>query len=262
MHKTPISLLLGALALAATPESLDADHRASPAVLVELFTSQGCSSCPPADHLLAQLASEEPSDGVEVIPLAFHVDYWNHLGWRDPFSSEAWSKRQRAYAAAMRLETVYTPQLILNGRRQLVGSDEREVRRAIRQEAGPGPPVALDLRVLEITDDGSVRVEVGASAPEGSLGQRFLGMLALYQNRLVTPVSRGENARRTLENARVVRSLRAVLELASGQAKATREEVELRLDRDWPIEDLGLVLFLQNARSLEVLGATAIRSLQ
>jgi len=250
---------LALASLAAGHSGLAADRDGSPAVLVELFTSQGCSSCPPADRLLAKLAREGRIDGIEVIPLAFHVDYWYYIGWQDPFSSEAWSNRQRAYATAMGLDTIYTPQVFLNGNRQIVGADERQVRRQIRQVAVGRPAIDLELQVIEITADGALRVEVAASVPSGALGNRTLGLLALFQDKLVTPVSRGENARRTLENERVVRELRAVLEFPAAKAATAREIVELSLAPEWPVEDLGLVLFLQDPHSMEVLGATVMR---
>src|SRR5712691_4372518 len=99
-------------------------------VVVELFTSQGCSSCPPADELIRTLARDGSLRG-KVIPLAFHVDYWDHLGWRDPFSSPQWSARQAAYARALSLDSAYTPQVVINGDRQMVGSDRRAINDAI-----------------------------------------------------------------------------------------------------------------------------------
>jgi len=106
----------------------------SSAVIVELFTSQGCSSCPPADRVLSALGREK-SDGVTIIPLAFHVDYWNSIGWADPFSSSRWSARQNAYAAALHSSQVYTPQLLVNGRAQFVGSDEQRIRAEIASQS-------------------------------------------------------------------------------------------------------------------------------
>jgi hypothetical protein len=157
----------------------------------------------------------------------------------------------------MRLDTVYTPQIVLNGRRQVVGADEAEVRREIRRAASRSPFHGR-IRVLEITRQGILRLEVGVEnggdAPEG----RILGRLALVQDSLVTPVSRGENARRTLENERVVRELRTVLELTPRTGESVTETVELALDSGWPTEDLGVVLFFQDPRSLEILGASSV----
>src|SRR5262245_59154605 len=106
-------------------------------VVLELFTSQGCSSCPPADRVLSMLGSD-PSLRARVVPLAFHVDYWNSIGWTDPFSSSAWSERQSAYAKQLALDSVYTPQIVVNGHDQLNGSDEDGIRRAI-DAAAAGP---------------------------------------------------------------------------------------------------------------------------
>src|SRR5687767_14525236 len=102
-------------------------------VVVELFTSQGCSSCPSADALLRRIAADPKLRG-KVIPLAYHVDYWNHLGWRDPFSSREWSQRQGDYVRAMKLSSAYTPQIVVNGVREMVGSNSFQVYRAIEEE--------------------------------------------------------------------------------------------------------------------------------
>ncbi|MGH9465120.1 MAG: DUF1223 domain-containing protein, partial [Thermoanaerobaculia bacterium] len=121
-------------------------------VLLELFTSQGCSSCPPADRLLSRLAAARGSEPV-VVPLAFHVDYWNHIGWEDPFSQGRWSARQRAYALAFGRDGVYTPQLVVDGTEELVGSDERAVRRAIERAAAQSRPGWVRLGAGRLTAD-------------------------------------------------------------------------------------------------------------
>src|SRR5687767_13376254 len=131
-------------------------------VVVELFTSQGCSSCPPADALLRRIASDPDLRG-RVIPLAFHVDYWNHLGWRDPFSQRAWSQRQGDYIRAMKLESAYTPQIVINGKREMVGSSSGAVYRAIEEESRR----AADGRVT-LTRDGR-DVVVRAESPRANV---------------------------------------------------------------------------------------------
>src|SRR5688500_7498392 len=159
------------------------------AVLVELFTSQGCSSCPPADRLLTQLGSE-PGLAGEVVPLAFHVDYWNWIGWRDPFSAAGWSRRQRTYASAFRSDRIYTPQAVVGGRRDCNGGDLRCIRAAVEEIAAqPGGEVAL---ALAPAAGGAVRVTVTARPPAGA-GPLDL-MLAVFEKGLETPVGRGENA--------------------------------------------------------------------
>ena len=127
-------------------------------VLVELFTSQGCSSCPPADELLRKIA-RDPNLRGRAIPLAFHVDYWNHLGWRDPFSSREWSQRQGDYVRAMHLDSAYTPQVVINGSRQLVGSNAQQIYRAIEEESKRAGEGSVSIRA-----EGD-QVIVRASAP-------------------------------------------------------------------------------------------------
>lgn len=252
-----LSLLTSTLSLADNGSASDGAS-AQEVVVVELFTSQGCSSCPPADRLLSRLSDTGKLDGTRLIPLAYHVDYWNYIGWTDPFSSSAWSQRQRAYATAFELQTIYTPQLFLNGREQVVGGNEREVRAAIRSVSEkPGAELSIEVDPDRSTDE-VLRLRVTARMSRNSESDRLLGLLAVFQNDLVTPVERGENARKTLENTRVVRGLHTVLELDGRAGSAATEELELELDRNWPNEDLGLAFFLQDPASMAIEGATAV----
>ena len=125
-------------------------------MVIELFTSQGCSSCPPADRLLSRLA-EEPAYRGKVVPLAFHVDYWNYIGWTDPFSSPRWSERQRDYGRSLGLGTVYTPQLVIDGRSECVGSQEGDVRREIARALAAPPAGRVELSVSRDGGGGGCR---------------------------------------------------------------------------------------------------------
>src|SRR5689334_14081460 len=125
MGRFSAGILVMLLALAAPRRAA-----AQPFALVELFTSEGCSSCPPADRVLARLAAEARASGRRIFPLSFHVDYWNGLGWRDPWSTRTFTERQRNYARALGWRT-YTPQMVINGAEHFVGSDERHARESI-----------------------------------------------------------------------------------------------------------------------------------
>ena len=167
-------------------------------VVAELFTSQSCSSCPPADALLAELRRTRPG----LLPLDFHVDYWNHLGWRDPYSSAAATDRQRFYARALNSE-VYTPQLVVGGTRQVVGSDRAAVDAALSAAAAEQArttPVALKL----VRTDASLAVEVGAGSGQAEL------VLVGFDGQHTTGVGGGENGGRVLTEVNVVRSLRRI----------------------------------------------------
>ncbi len=187
------AVLLFAATVAAAP--------ATTPVLVELFTSEGCSSCPPADRLLARLAREQSVPGALVVPLSFHVDYWDRLGWKDPFSSRAFTERQAAYAARFGSGgRVYTPQMVVDGREELVGSDERSARRAI--EAAAKRPGAF-VRV-QPAEAGAVRVTVAGA--EGAADV----VLVLTEDPPASDVTRGENAGKTLAHVAVVKELRVL----------------------------------------------------
>ena len=185
--------------------------RGAEPVLVELYTSQGCSSCPPADALLREFVQSQPFDGVRVVPLSFHVDYWNRLGWKDPWSSEAWSARQMVYADDDGRR--YTPQMVVDGSRGFIGSSRAKAREAIT-EAGGHHKARLELGADQL-GDGRLRVEVsgeGIGAGDGEV----LVHLALTRPNASTEVRRGENAGRKLEHVAVVRELRTLGEVRGG----------------------------------------------
>jgi len=226
-------------------------------VLLELFTSQGCSSCPPADRLLSELA-DDPQLAGRVVPLAFHVDYWNYIGWQDPFSSARWSERQRRYAQAMDDGRVYTPQLVVNGRRHLVGSRRGDVLQAVREAAAEPPAARLGL-TLGTVSGGALPVTVAAHLLRDAGDEPLTLYVVLWQDGLVTPVSRGENADRVLRDDRVVRRLVRAAEVPAAAGSDATARIELRLDADWPRGELGVAAFLQQPGAGAVLGAAGER---
>lgn len=221
-------------------------------VLVELFTSQGCSSCPPADRLLAQMSRDQRE---RVVTLAFHVDYWNRLGWRDPFSAAQWTLRQQVYSAAHSGGRVYTPQVVVDGSADLVGSDATALRAAVAAAAArPGARIAIT------TPPGTASaapVRLLVTRPESLRSRRLVLMVALYEDGLETVVKSGENARRTLRNERVVRTLISAIELPAGGAAEAAAELMLPLDPDWARERLGVAAFLQDPETLIIEGAAS-----
>lgn len=190
-------------------------------LVVELFTSQGCSSCPPADKLLDKLAASGPA----IAPLAFHVDYWDDLGWPDPFASPAFSERQRQYASALGEGRVYTPELVVGGRSGMVGSNAALVSSAI----GKAPRPALLAATSAWTASG---LEVTATAPADADV-----LVAIWEDGTKIAVPRGENAGETLRGDRVVRRLERVA------VAGTRGTLKLAFARDWKIG--GAVAFAQ-----------------
>ncbi len=219
--------------------------------VIELFTSQGCSSCPPADELLSKLDKESALRG-RVIPLSFHVDYWNHIGWRDPFSSRDWSERQRVYSRALRGD-VYTPQLVVNGTRGMVGSSERAVREAIAAALTEKPSARLIVSATS-TPAGTIAIDVhGTQSGDATLEV----WVALVEDGLVTKVGRGENGGRTLRNDNVVRLLeRATTLRPRGDGSG---HVEITPDRAWKLDRIEIVAFAQSPKSSRIHGAATTR---
>jgi hypothetical protein len=258
ISSTPSSLFflsLALLALAVQSDAAPSDTSSGP-IVVELFTSQGCSSCPPADRLLSQLGGDPKLAG-RVIPLAFHVDYWDYIGWRDPFDAPTWSQRQQSYARAFHSNRIYTPQLVVNGRTECVGSEEGDVRRRITDALAAPPPGRVTLALDPLTPDGHLRVRVGAKLARTVAPGDLDLWVAVWETGLTTSVGAGENASRTLRNDFVVRRLEKALVLP-GTAGAERSgEIVLGVDKRWKTAGLGVAAFLQDPATLQIHGAAS-----
>lgn len=225
-------------------------------VVVELFTSEGCSSCPPADALLKQLSEQQPLHGVQIIPLEEHVDYWNHLGWADPFSSSEFSQRQSDYAQVFGSDSVYTPQMVVDGQTEFVGSRSLSAREAI-QKAAALPKLEVSLRVSPHSKSDHLALEVQAQSPNGIQLRDALELwVAVTEKGLQSNVKAGENSGEILKHAPVVRTLRKVDSLHD--PNGYRKQVELPLDPEWRKENLALVAFLVEKTTRRIVGvATA-----
>lgn len=185
------------------------------ALLVELFTSEGCSSCPPADDLLRQVNGQHTADGVLIIALSEHVSYWNSLGWADPFSSDLFTQRQSDYSNRLRTEGPYTPQMVVNGRAQFVGSDRNALRTALAQQSQRRQ---IDLHITSAAiQDGQLSFRYSAAGVPANSGLRL--MAAVVDDRDGSNVLRGENRGRALQHIFVARMLADVGTLADAGEK-------------------------------------------
>lgn len=181
--------LMSVLAFAALPASAT-EMRTAPRAVVELFTSQGCSSCPPADAILSEIGARK-----DIIALAYHVDYWDYIGWRDTFGSPAYSTYQRNYASARHEPRVYTPQLMVNGQKDVVGSRRGEVNSALSEAA---LPITLDL----MEKDGLISISAKGNV-DFSSAQLWL---VTFKKTASVAIGRGENRNKTLEYSHIVTS--------------------------------------------------------
>jgi hypothetical protein len=224
-------------------------------VLVELFTSEGCSSCPPADAVLAALERSQSVAGARIVPLALHVDYWDGIGWPDPFSSAQATQRQRSYTSLG--SGPYTPQAVIDGRAEANGSRQAMVERAIGEAAKRAhAPIAIDVRAPKAAGaPAEVTLRVGA-LPAGAAADAEV-LFALTQNAVRVDVPRGENAGKTLEHTAVLRQLVVV-----GPAPAAGADLgtRLTLPDGTPAKELRIVAFVLERGSRRVLG-TATRDL-
>jgi hypothetical protein len=216
-------------------------------VLVELFTSEGCSDCPPADALLGELDAEQFVPGAQAIVLSEHVTYWNHDGWRDPFSFEQMTERQQQYARQFLLSDIYTPQMVVDGSMQFVGNDPAKLRGAVARAAAAPPKLDLMIEGAHEAADGSIGFAVRAADSGDSL------FAAVAENATVSQVAHGENAGRTLHHVAVVRVL---TEFGSGRTDGRL--LELSGANLMAAEKAGgplrLVVFIVNQRSGHVVG--------
>lgn len=210
--------------------------------VVELFTSEGCSSCPPADKALAKIAREYPDN---VYVLGFHVDYWDRLGWKDAYSSEDYTHRQQEYAQQFRLNSIYTPQAVVNGKKEFVGSDESRLRSAVEAALAVAPTGKISLSAQ--CDDGRhVKVSYTLDDP----GKATL-QVALVQSQAISQVLRGENQGRKLQHVNVVRAFQSASLKSSGNGGV----VDLKLPDGLQVKDCKIIAFLQNKEDGRIIKA-------
>jgi hypothetical protein len=233
-------------ALAACPIE-SPPHRAT---VLELYTSEGCNSCPPADRWLSRLRGQRPE--TKVLPLAFHVDYWNDLGWVDRFSRPAFSARQRNVAARNRSGIIYTPQMVLDGQ-DWRGWRTDDLSARLRSINGERPGATI--RGDALIDGLSVQVQGTAELADRKQAGVVAAWLALYEQDLVTAVAAGENRGRTLQHDYVVRALIGPLRAGADGAIALNGSIPL--SADWKRERLGIVAFAENNVTGRILQAAS-----
>lgn len=244
------SLLSSAASSAA---SCRAQSGSGQAALIELYTSEGCSSCPPADRWLAELAAEPALRG-KAVALALHVDYWDELGWRDRFAQPDFGARQRALTAAQGSKTVFTPQVMINGRTTLNWGQDTAFRQRIAAINARPAEAELTLEIVPATDAWLTRVQ-GRLQP-GAAAARAGVFVALYQDGLASQVTAGENAARRLRHERVTRELIGPLSVAADGRFAHPHR--FRLPEDARPRDLGVAAFVQDRTNGQVWQALAL----
>lgn len=218
-------------------------------VLVELYTSEGCSSCPPADALLSSLVRDQPIAGIEVIPIGLHVDYFNDLGWKDSFSSAAFTARQRSYSTVFGDENMYTPQMVVDGEVGIPGIETDTIRLAIGQAADK-PHLALRVSARESGGKAQLTIDCPAAPPDT---EKIQVMAAITEDGLSSVVTRGENHGRTLHHVAVARRVQSLTVLG---ARAAIQTSQMSIEKGWG-KELKAVVWLQGTKSRQVYGAAS-----
>jgi len=215
-------------------------------VVVELFTSQGCSSCPPADKVLTAIAAMGEKHQLPIYCLSYHVDYWDSLGWKDPYSSQAFTKRQHSYATAFGSRRVYTPQMIVNGETEFVGSRSGDAQQAVKEALATQATSAVKLTAVLSDDKSRGEIEYTVTGYEPNM----LLNIALVQDKATHKIPKGENVGRELTHMCVVRSLKTVpLDTASGK-------LSFELPTGLDTQAASFVAYVQNRRSMQITGAS------
>ncbi|MDB5156938.1 MAG: hypothetical protein JWR50_1645 [Mucilaginibacter sp.] len=211
--------------------------------VIELFTSEGCSSCPPADELVAKIQKEYKDQPVYI--LAFHVDYWNRLGWKDGFSNAAYSARQNSYAQYLHLSQVYTPQIVVNGKKEFVGSEEGSLRSAIK--SGLQKPSSAQITLSDLKADQNKAIVHYQT--EGNDANSVL-LLALVEKTARTSVKAGENSGRNLSHVQIIRQFQSTRlnDKMSGTESIT-------LPKDFNTQNWEIIALIQNTQTGEITGA-------
>jgi len=230
----------------AIPETSTHEVTAENFTVVELFTSQGCHSCPPADRLLSSLVTEAAENGKTIYPLSFHVDYWNYLGWKDPYSDSEFSDRQRRYANRLN-SSVYTPQMVFNGESEAVGSRPEKVQRHLKKSLKKMNN--SDIQIQATSKGNKIEVTYSVSdAPRNTVLN-----IALVERNISDQIKRGENRGKELHHDNVVRVFK------TERATKSEREVSIKVPTDVDLSQSSIIAFLQNANTLEISGAKQIK---
>lgn len=206
-----------------------------PIAVIELFTSQGCSSCPSADRLLAQTISDSKKNGQNIIALSFHVDYWNRLGWADPFSEEQYSQRQANYVEKMHLRSAYTPQMVVNGQYEFVGSNKSDLKKALEKALATKPTASFKSLKASFGNGDKLQMEYELEGDYAGCELHF-ALVSLHEK---TSVKRGENGGKELENENVVRQFITRRANASGEIIFDKNSMPAR-------DNLAIVAYVQH----------------
>jgi hypothetical protein len=220
-------------------------------VVVELFTSEGCSSCPPADRLLQTLDEKQPFPGADLIVLSEHVDYWNSSGWADPYSSRLFSARQRTYGEHFGLDSVYTPQAVIDGQLEMVGGNAVEIRKAV-EAAIRNQKVALTL-ANAVRNGNRIRFHLQSAGLPAAQGSATV-YVALAENKVQSNVAGGENGGRSLTHVAVVRVLSQAGTVKGGSSFS--RDITIPLPSGLASSGFRIVAFLQDEKSRRIVGAT------
>jgi len=215
--------------------------------VVELFTSDGCSSCPPADAALAELATSARKSGARVFPLAFHVDYFNNLGWADRYSDPAYSSRQSDYARSLNFDDVYTPQMIVNGTDQFVGSDRDSIKRTVSAALSKPAPATV---AVKVSSNAAGLNEISYTVT--GAGPNAVANIAVVERGLISNIGGGENAGRVLPEENVVRWFRSVIISADG-----KNQIEVPRLNDVNFKNASVIVYAQEPANGPVLGAAS-----
>jgi hypothetical protein len=226
-------------------------------VVVELFTSEGCSSCPPADVLLQKLQARQPVSAAEIIPLEEHVDYWNHDGWTDPYSSAEWTERQQVYSALDKKDP-YTPELVVDGRSQLIGNNPKEAVIAIEEAANSAKTEILLTQTGAEAKAARFNVSVGklAVVPAGDAAEVWL---AITEDGLHSTVSKGENAGHELTHTATLRALHKIGVADANGAASFSGETVVKFNSRWNVQNLHVTVFVQQKKSRQIVGAASTK---
>jgi hypothetical protein len=231
-------------------------------VVVELFTSEGCSSCPPADAILAQLDAQQPLGAAQVIALEEHVDYWDEQGWKDPFSSSTWTSRQNDYAGTLHSGSAFTPQMVVDGTQGFVGSRGGTARQEI-EKAAAVKKSKVEITGVSLVPNKSVSLKVNVEKLASVTSKDTAEvLLAITESGLHSSVKAGENNGKELQHSPVLRELKTIGAMPKNGEEGFAAQPTVKLDAKWNAQNLRAVVFVQEKKSRRILGAAAIRIAQ